>query len=727
MPTREATITEIRWQQPGNAWKRFYTDDPDYPTWTGAIGDAVPGTLLRVEGEIERHEKYGTSFKVSRVISAGLPEGSADQIWLAYRIRHLGDTLAETLLDRYGEKLWDMLAYGHELVNMRGITAERLIEMREDYMAYGHERELVTHLHEHGLPIGQGIKAFNVFGINLPVELAKDPYCLMAVRGLGFPTVDPVALSLGMQPQDPRRICAMAEHELTEELGRGHCWLDRNQLVIKVARATGAKAPAVGDAIYDAPRLVMRSTSVMLSRIEQAERFVAMKLQALIAKENVDLFRHYNTCQECNGSTMIWPGANKKDLCACEDRVLTKAPEIPFCFDPSQIRAVEGMVFERVAVVTGGPGTGKTTTLKVAMALIESQGNQIKLCAPTGKAAKRMSEVCEREATTIHKLLQWSPEGWRVNETEPVQADVVVVDETSMVDIELFASLMRGLGDARLIIVGDVDQLPPVGPGQPLQDIIESGSMPVYTLTETHRQAGDSWVIDNAAKIIAGHKPDLSEGGGFEHVACTESDDIVRRVVGLYTQHRALQVLTPEHKKGAGTTALNLAVQRAVNPKRSDFEATIKANGYEIYRDDKVLYTRNNMELGLVNGDMGYVVSVDSSGDRPIVVVDFEGIESDQAHGYWYLSGGDVAPLTLAYAMTIHKSQGSEWDHVVVITDPEHWSLARRLFYTAVTRTSDKLTVVGCEDAVERACASTRNLSRRTLLQQRLNGELNSE
>jgi exodeoxyribonuclease V alpha subunit len=465
--------------------------------------------------------------------------------------------------------------------------------------------------------------------------------------------------------------------------------MERAALLLKIAKGTGAKPATVGDAIYHSQRVVLRSREVLLRRIDQAERIVADRLLELAASAPVE------------------PAAE---------------PELPEYLDDSQHAACIGLLQGHVSVLTGGPGTGKTTTLKAALDAIEAEGARILLAAPTGKAAKRMAEVTGRPATTIHKLLGWTPDGWKFNEENPVGADVVVVDETSMVDIELAASLMLGLGDARLIIVGDVDQLPPVGPGQPLQDVIASGAVPVYRLTKTHRQSGESWVVDNAGKIIAGTTPDLNPGGGFEHVACADSESIIGAVLRLYRHDPDVQVLTPEHKKGAGTVALNLAVQRELNPESQDEWADhLKVQGYKIYAGDRVLYTKNSVDLGLVNGDMGRVVEVITRGDNTFAVIDFDGIDNpEHPKGYWELSGSQASPITLAYAMTVHKSQGSEWGHVVVVTDTAHWSLARRLFYTAVTRTSNLLTVVGAEEAITRACESNRNLSRRTLLRERL-------
>lgn len=700
---RTATITEIRWQKVENSWKRVCTTDPADRIWTGPLGDVVPGTILKVEGEPEKHPKFGRSFKVARVIEVGQPQGASVEQWIALRLPDIGEQRAKQLAEAHGDEIWTALGQQGALMSLRGITGDRAAKIVEAFQGNQDEGRFCTHLADHQLPLGLAIKAYAHFAKEggLRGRMSADPYCLVDVPGISFQVADTCALALGVDPRDPRRICAMAADKLEQDLRKGNCFESKMSFLVGIAKCVGVPANQVHDILWESTNVTLGKDYAMLRRIAYAEQRVAEGLQRLMARE---------------------------------DRILSAAPEISEHLDASQREGVFGCVVKPVSVLTGGPGTGKTTCLKEALAALEAEGARIKLCAPTGKAAKRMAEVCGREASTIHRALEWHPaEGWRRNGANPIEADVIVTDEFSMVDVELGAALLDAISaGTQLIMVGDVDQLPPVGPGCVLADVIRSSEIPVYRLTQTHRQVGESWVIDNARKIIEGLNPSLSPGGGFELVRSDDSDMIVDCLIELYAEHGALQVLTPEHKNGAGTIRCNLALQEALNPKSRDaLVPHIKANGYKICEGDRVLFTRNHVDLGLVNGDMGVCVGFSGAGDNFQVLVRFEGIEHDGEHGpeagVWGLSTGDAGSLTLAYAMTVHKSQGSEWDHVVVVVDPSHYSMSRRLLYTAITRTSNRLTLVGAPEAVSRAVGNTRGQSRRTKLVERLQGAVSED
>lgn len=702
---RTATITEIRWQKVGNPWKRVMTDDPKDRAWTGPLGDVVPGTILKVEGEQERHPKFGRSFKVGRVLEVGQPEGASVEQWIALRLPDIGEQRAKQLIEVHGEQIWDALSQQGALTALRGITAERAAKIVSSFREHETEGRFCCYLADHQLQLGLALKAWQFFTeefCNLPQRFEENPYCLVEVSGITFPAADACALSLGIDPRDPRRVRAMSADRLDQAASKyGHCHEARIQHLVVVAKSVGLTAKDVGDILWEGDDITLGSDYVALRRLAGAEQLVA---------------------------------ENLRSLAATGERTLSAEPELPEWLDLSQRAAIHGLLSQPVAVLTGGPGTGKTTCLKTTLSVLEAEGRRITLCAPTGKAAKRMTQVCERPASTIHRTLQWHPvEGWRCNATAPIDADVVVVDESSMIDIELMAALVQGVShSSQLILVGDVDQLPPVGPGCPLADIIASGAVPAFRLTTTHRQAGESWVIDNAKAIIGGEAPSLTAGGGFELQHAEDSRDIVDALIALYEEHGVLQVLTPVHKDGAGTIKCNLALQEALNPKSQDMMvAHVKAGGFKICEGDRVLYTRNNVDIGLVNGDMGVCLGFTGAGDNFRVLVRFEGTEHDGERGpetdVWALSTGEAAPLTLAYAMSIHKSQGSEWSHVVVVVDLAHRFLSRRLLYTAITRTSDRLTLVGAPEAVSRAVGNTRGQSRRTKLVERLQGAVQGD
>lgn len=696
--TREGTISTILWPnrkkpaQPGNTWRLFkvITADGEEQKWKGHIGDVGPGTLLRARGKMV-NDRYGLAFEISGLELAPITRTAEGQVaWLAYRLPQVGEERAKQMVDLFGPGLWEVIENEPlRLLAVRGLTEERIQDIQEAYAQFEAERELISRLIDAGLRIGLAMKAHQDLGnMHLEAALREDPYALMDVEGITYNIIDPVALHLGIGEHAPCRVRGYARAELEKELGQGHCYINRTVLVAQIA-AWGIPAAEVVEMLSESDRLTVNEKTVQLASIAQAERTVAQTVHHLL----------------------------KKDPRPAQD------VELPDWLDEGQKAAVQGLLSSPVAIMTGGPGTGKTTCLEVTLNLLERRGARIRCAAPTGKAARRMEEVTGRAASTLHRLLKLRPGEWDVDALDPVDANVVVVDEASMIDIRLCAALFSALGEAQLIIVGDADQLPPVGPGQPLYDLIHSDVVPVYHLTEVHRQSGDSWVVDNAYKIIEGENPDLDDTHDFQFQSLAQSEAIIEAVVALYRKFPEVQVLTPEHEKGAGTVNLNLAVQEALNP-IGPWDLYVESGGYRITVNDKVLYTKNNSELGLVNGDVGVVQNIVISDDKPAAIVKFDGKQHlAREDGCWLLEGTDVLPLTLAWAMTVHKSQGSEWPFVAIVADLAHWSFRRQLLYTAVTRTYERLSILGSEDAVYKAVRKPRDTNRKTLLIERLRAE----
>jgi len=687
--TKEATISRIIFQKPDNPWKSLKMSNGE--TWVGEIPDVTPGMLVKAEGHYFTHKKYGLQFQIDRVESAVLPGVDGIEAWLTYRLPQIGKQRAKALVKRFGEDLWDVIDEDPgKLTVVKGITKDRAKEIAECYREHREEQRLVAMLVDLGLGMGHALKAFKTFGLSLDAAVEEDPYCLMDVEGVSFDDADRVAMEMGLDKRDPRRVRAYARSVLEAELNEGHCYAPLGEMVALIAR-WNIPTPVVEEALEESPRLVLRHNddAILLDRIEHAENVVAGTIRELTTRK---------------------PGE-------------AQVPILPDWLDPEQKEAVIGLLNAPVAVLTGGPGTGKTTTLKTALSAIEAQGERIRCAAPTGKAARRMEEVTERHSSTVHRLLEWTPAGWKRDATNPFEANVIIIDESSMVDVELFASVCEALGGARLIIVGDPNQLPSIGPGQVLFDLIRSGALPVFELKTIHRQAGESWVVDNARLIIEGHDPALADTADFTFHALEESDAIVEAAMQLYRDDPEVQILTPEHRNGAGTILLNNELQSVLNPNSNDRWASyLEAGGYKIYAGDKVLYTKNNYDIHLVNGDVGRVLDVYTRGDDIIALVDFSGKENpDHPEGRWELTGPEARPLTLAYAMTVHKSQGSEWPNVGIITDKAHWSLRRQLLYTAVTRTYKRLSILGSAEAVSRAVKRPPDTLRRTLLQEKLN------
>lgn len=403
--------------------------------------------------------------------------------------------------------------------------------------------------------------------------------------------------------------------------------------------------------------------------------------------------------------------------------------------DPSQEAAVELLLEARVGIVTGGPGTGKTTTLRTALDRLDAlpapkrddetrDFARYRLAAPTGKAARRMGEATGREAVTIHRLLDYGPRfdgrgvGFRRDENSPIEADLVVVDESSMIDVRLGAALMRAIdfGRTRLVLVGDADQLPSVGPGRVFADLIESGEVPVARLSTLHRAAAGSWVCANAPVVLEGSRPSLLERSDFRWVPAEAAVDAARLAVEVIARDlpargiEGAQLLVPQRTGSAGVDSLNKTLQAELNPPRPG-EKAWKREGFELRPGDRVIQTVNSYELGVMNGEVGEVLRADSE-----LVVDFDGREVAY-------NAMTVAGLRLAYALTIHKSQGSEWPWVVVLCHSTHaYMLSRQLLYTAITRAKKGVVLVGDERGLDLALMNVAPTKRNTTLVERLKG-----
>lgn len=389
--------------------------------------------------------------------------------------------------------------------------------------------------------------------------------------------------------------------------------------------------------------------------------------------------------------------------------------------DPSQQVAVDLISRERICVVTGGPGTGKTTSLRAALA--QCRGTVFYLASPTGKAAKRMSEATGEDATTIHRLLGYGPlgggrMGFRMNSTSPIRNALIIIDEASMIDVELGASLLAAIGpDARIAFVGDVNQLPSVGPGKFLSDIIASGAVPVAQLQTIHRSAEQSWMVAQGPTMLAGKMPPLESTASFEFFECEGGDVVAQRVLDvaerLEKEGTEAQILTPQKTTSCGVDALNLRLQRLLNPENKGFEW--KARGGTFREGDRVLQTANDYQLDVYNGETGVVVGMKtltvSGRSHPMLLVDFGRPEPTE------YSRDAARALRLSYAMSVHKSQGSEWDTVIVVCHSMHTHmLSRQLLYTAVTRAKRKVVLIGNEKGLKAALKNTRPSMRNTEL-----------
>lgn len=385
--------------------------------------------------------------------------------------------------------------------------------------------------------------------------------------------------------------------------------------------------------------------------------------------------------------------------------------------DSTQRNAVELICTAPIGIVTGGPGTGKTSCLRAALDMMDGTSTRYKLCAPTGKAARRMTDSTGREAMTIHRALGFRPGvGWTCNEHSPIDADVVVVDEASMLDVELGAALIRALGDARLVLVGDANQLPPVGPGQLFADLVESGQVLTVRLTELHRSAAQAWISTSAPIVLAGKVPPLTKRSDFEYERVRSAASVlqgIRRVIEPADMQARAQVLIPMRDGACGTTEANIMLQSVLNPAPPG-PHDVPRDKHAIRVGDRVIHTVNNYALGVFNGEIGQVMDI----TRTDVIVQYP-----ENTVTYVRSRSDERALELAYALTIHKSQGSEFPWVVVVVHSTHTiMLNRKLFYTAITRAKEGVVLVGDDAGLDRAVGTGFVKTRLTTLIERIEG-----
>ena len=713
----------------GYAVLRLNTGDREPVTVVGTIPLPTPGEKLMVTGRWSTHSSYGRQFE-AEFLERLLPQSATEILgFLSGRaVKGIGPRLAARIVDKFGaQTLAIMEREPQRLAEVSGISPERAKVIGEEFRLRVGMRQLMEFFALHHLPAELAVKAYKLYGDGVTDMLYDDPYLLMD-EGLDAPfdAVDRFAIELGVAGDDPRRIEAGILFELKYNLGAGHCFLPEEKLLAVSAQLLNVEPAAITDG---------------MARLREAGRLVHDRLAQIDVAYLPELHRAelYCTARLLEFGKKAFPEPD--DL---EELVARAAQEGGVAYSEEQEQAIREAATSGLLLVTGGPGTGKTTVLKGILSLLGNMQKKCVLAAPTGRAAKRLTEVTGEEASTIHRLLEATvdPNTGKLyfvrDEDNPLKADAVIVDEMSMVDISLLYALLQAIPKGkRLILVGDPDQLPPVGPGFPFSDMLRSKRLPVVSLTEIFRQAQKSLIVMNAHRINQGQLPDLTnpQGGDFFFLRTKSEEELSSLIASLCTQRLPknmgispdqIQVLSPTRKGGVGTASLNRLLQAALNPP-SPMKKERKFGDVTFRQGDRVMQIRNNYDMmwkrsdgsavgtGVFNGDIGVVSQVDTEGEK--LTVNFD----DRVAEYDFTQLGE---LELAYAITVHKSQGSEYRAVILTAwNGSPYLLNRSVLYTAVTRARELLIIAGHQQTVAAMVENARKNRRYTGLKLRLEGK----
>ena len=699
-----------------------------------AVGILPPinnGEKLKITGEWVEHPVYGKQIKVHSVeIEQPTTLSGIEKYLSSGMIRGVGPATAKLLIKHFGEDTLDILfARPDRLLEVPGIGAKRAQMIQESYAEQAQQREAMIFLQSYGVTPALSVKIFKRYGENVKQVIRHNPYRLVEdIEGIGFKSADKIAASLGIERDSEYRLCAGIKYTLQEATGSaGHCYLPREVLVSAAQQVLGNDVDLIE---HELDNLILsRQVTAQMLETEDGGEVNAVYLPQAYRAE-VEVAKRLRELLDAMPDTMA------TDIHAQIDE-LERIEGISF--HPQQRQAIEKAVTSGMTVITGGPGTGKTTIIKCIIKLLGA-GGDIALAAPTGRAAKRMSEACGMEAKTIHRLLEYGGEEGDFARCEdyPLEMDTLIIDEMSMVDIFLMRSLLRAIvPGTRLIMVGDSDQLPSVGAGNVLGDILQSRVVPAAELTEIFRQDEKSMIVYNAHRINRGEAPRLNaKGSDFFFERAASPTDAAKRIVNLLGTRlpnflkldpvRQMQVLSPTKKGDCGVWVLNQMLQQEFNPKAPGKAERVR--GDTTFREgDKVMQTRNNYSLkwkkegvfgwedgqGVFNGDIGFVTAIDDVERTIEVQFDDERIATYE--------GGDVDDLELAYCISVHKSQGSEFPVVVMpaVGGPP-MLLTRNLLYTAVTRARQMVMIVGREAAIDQMIRNVNTRKRYSALCMRL-------
>lgn len=713
-PVIEGQVQRVVYADDEKGWSviRFLLSDQQTQiTAVGSLLGVQPGERLRLTGQWQQDRKFGRQFRVETYLSLLPSTRQGIERYLGSGlIPGIGQVMAKRLVDRFGMKTLDIIENQPErLPEVPGIGAQRAERIRLAWQRQKGVREVLIFLQAHGISITQAMKIHRQYGARAVATIRSNPYRLAEdIFGFGFHTADQIASQMGVERDAAIRAEAGILHALGQAESHGHVYLPEDRLVRAAVDLLELPPDRIHtalthllerQAVVDEPGGGNVGKTVYRPKLFKAEVAVAMRLHRLL---------------ETAGS--IAPGDWQKNLASLED-------EMQIAISGQQEEAVRQSLVEPVLVITGGPGTGKTTLIRAVTALHGDRDQRILLAAPTGRAAKRLAEATGLEAKTLHRLLEFEPRqmSFQRHRDRPLEADLVIVDEVSMLDCQLAFHLFEAIPDGcRLILVGDVDQLPSVGPGRVLADLIDSRRVPVVRLNEIFRQASSSLIVANAHRIRNGQMPRLKTDRpvDFYFIERREPEEILETIEHLVTVRIPrrfgldpkidIQLLAPMRRGLVGVHQLNSKLQGLLAADLPFVEIT----GDRFRLQDRVMQIRNNYDLDVFNGDVGHVVGTDSDGES--LLVDFDG----RLVSY---PTPDIDQLVLAYACSIHKAQGSEYPCVVIpIHSQHHIMLQRNLLYTAVTRGQRLVIVVGEKRALAQAVRNDRQQVRFTRLAERL-------
>lgn len=730
MEILQGTVSAVVYQnyENGYAVLRLAVGGGQNVTVVGTIPLPAVGERLVVTGKWGNHASYGRQFE-AEFLERLMPQTSMEILsYLSSRvIKGIGPRMAARIVEAFGEDtLRIMEREPGRLAQVSGISAERAKLIGEEFRLQTGMRQLMEFFALHGLPAELAVRTYKLYGDSATELLYEDPYLLMD-DGLDAPfgAVDRFAIELGVAADDPRRVEAGILFELTYNLSAGHSFLPENKLAAAAAQLLSVEEETI---------------RAGMGRLREADKLMTDTLTDITVAYLPELYEAETFC--CRSLTAA--AALRFSLPPRLDRMIeTAAAESGIAYSTEQKHAIRAAAEQGLLLVTGGPGTGKTTILKGILSLFANLGLKYVLAAPTGRAAKRLTEVTGEDASTIHRLLEAGIDpatGKMVfarDEDNPLKADAVIVDEMSMVDVLLLGSLLRAVPQGkRLILVGDPDQLPPVGPGFPFSDMLRSGVLPAVRLTEIFRQAQQSLIVMNAHRVNLGQMPELrNTQSDFFFLRRQSEQTLIQTVRDLCTTRlpknmgippEQIQVLSPTRKGSVGTCSLNQMLQAALNPPSPEKKER-QFGDFSFREGDRVMQIRNNYDImwqktdgsavgaGIFNGDVGTVASIDPGAETMTVVFDDRQAEYDFSQ---------LGELELAYAVTVHKSQGSEYRAVILTAwNGSPYLLSRSVLYTAITRARELLIIVGREETVQAMTENARKNRRYTGLKLRLQGK----